>query len=580
MGMLTQVRIVAYKAFNDLTIDLERYNVFVGPNNAGKSTLMEAISLVAYALRLAPYMSFVRFVDDNSDNDTGFFFDLPEYISQANLRHNYDSVTAHIYASFSDGLSLHLSFPPDNNHTVKLYYNGISLSRTQSLPKTTYKQLFRVPPVGPLQIKESFKKKDTIRDAYGSHLTPQHFRNYWYYHRAQFDEFRQQVQEYIPSLAIEPPELDLADQRLYMDYREDAFGSEIAWAGHGYQIWLQLLTHILEAREAKTIILDEPDIFLHSDLQRRLVRMLKESDKQLLIATHAVDIISEFDPDSIVLVEKSSSKAVRVTSNNEVQALVQALGAGANVHYASLLRATVLLALEGDDFRILQRMADTLELRGFLNRTGYTLLEIGGFDNWRSITHLNLFLKNILGADMQMFLVLDRDCRTNDEIERVKKQFTGKRIRVRVWNKKEIENYLINITVITRAVNRRLAQRGDVITDEVVLEQLLVDCTEEMKEDYECELFSMLSRDPEFKKLSEKSRLKRTKELLSDKWETLDSRLDVLGGKELLSRFNRKLQDKLKVSLTAQFIASEFKEIEIHAEIKKLLKEIDSKIFD
>ena len=50
---------------------------------------------------------------------------------------------------------------------------------------------------------------------------------------------------------------------------------ELVWAGDGVQIWLQLLLHVFRLRERDVVVLDEPDVFLHPDLQRRLVWLLE-----------------------------------------------------------------------------------------------------------------------------------------------------------------------------------------------------------------------------------------------------------------------------------------------------------------
>jgi predicted ATPase len=49
---------------------------------------------------------------------------------------------------------------------------------------------------------------------------------------------------------------------------------ELFWAGDGMQIWLQILFHAYRQRRVDTLVLDEPDVFLHPDLQRRLIHIL------------------------------------------------------------------------------------------------------------------------------------------------------------------------------------------------------------------------------------------------------------------------------------------------------------------
>jgi hypothetical protein len=56
---------------------------------------------------------------------------------------------------------------------------------------------------------------------------------------------------------------------------------EVFWTGDGLQIWLQVLYHSFRQCDVGTLVLDEPDVFLHPDLQRRLVAMLEDLDPQI-----------------------------------------------------------------------------------------------------------------------------------------------------------------------------------------------------------------------------------------------------------------------------------------------------------
>ena len=46
------------------------------------------------------------------------------------------------------------------------------------------------------------------------------------------------------------------------------------------------------------MILDEPDVYMHPDLQRSLVKIVKNRFKQVIIASHSVEILSEVNPEN------------------------------------------------------------------------------------------------------------------------------------------------------------------------------------------------------------------------------------------------------------------------------------------
>ena len=49
----TFVRFHRYKAFRDYSISLHHFNILVGPNNSGKSTVLGAFRILAEGIRKA-----------------------------------------------------------------------------------------------------------------------------------------------------------------------------------------------------------------------------------------------------------------------------------------------------------------------------------------------------------------------------------------------------------------------------------------------------------------------------------------------------------------------------------------------
>jgi predicted ATPase len=75
----------------------------------------------------------------------------------------------------------------------------------------------------------------------------------------------------LDGMTISKPEIDMTyPPRLSMFCKEGRIDREVAWAGFGFQVWLQILTHLTGAAEDNVLVVDEPEIYLHPDLQRRL----------------------------------------------------------------------------------------------------------------------------------------------------------------------------------------------------------------------------------------------------------------------------------------------------------------------
>ena len=100
-----------------------------------------------------------------------------------------------------------------------------------------------------------------------SHIASRNFRNIWYYYYEDFSIFKDLVQTTWPGMDIDPPEVNRSSKETTLDMfcPEERIPREIFWAGFGFQVWCQMLTYIVKNRDASLFLIDEPDIYLHSD---------------------------------------------------------------------------------------------------------------------------------------------------------------------------------------------------------------------------------------------------------------------------------------------------------------------------
>jgi predicted ATP-dependent endonuclease of OLD family len=87
---------------------------------------------------------------------------------------------------------------------------------------------------------------------------------------------------------------------------------------------------MIQNKESSLFIIDEPDIYLHSDLQRQLLHILKTLGPDILIATHSTEIITEADPDDLIVINKKFQSAKRIKDPNQLQGIFQVLGSNLN----------------------------------------------------------------------------------------------------------------------------------------------------------------------------------------------------------------------------------------------------------
>jgi hypothetical protein len=124
-----------------------------------------------------------------------------------------------------------------------------------------------VPILGPVEHNENLFEREAARLALLNYRAARNFRNIWYHYPEKFDEFRNALMRTWPGMDIEPPKLDYSHSkpRLHMFCPEDRIPREIFWAGFGFQVWCQMLTHIIQSSDAALFLIDEPDIYLHSE---------------------------------------------------------------------------------------------------------------------------------------------------------------------------------------------------------------------------------------------------------------------------------------------------------------------------
>ena len=99
---------------------------------------------------------------------------------------------------------------------------------------------------------------------------------------------------------------------------------ELYWSGFGFQIWCQLLTHVCRAAPNDLLVIDEPETYLHPMIQRRLLRILRGTGAQIVLATHSASIVMAADDNDVIVIDKESRIASR--QNKRAAALAAQLG--------------------------------------------------------------------------------------------------------------------------------------------------------------------------------------------------------------------------------------------------------------
>ena len=581
---ITSVRFSKYKAFRNFSVSLQRFNVLVGPNNSGKSTILGAFRILSEGIRRARSRRPTP-IHIPGEASEGYLVDLTDLpVSIENVFTDYDdSEPATVTFRINNGSTLRLIFPE-----VGLCFMtcGSELGTVRS-PSDFRKHypvtIGLVPVLGPVEHNERLYQQEAARRALFTHGASRNFRNIWYHYNEDFPEFRKLVRQTWPDIDIERPTTEYVDRKtcLYMMCLEKRYPREMYWAGFGFQVWCQILTYALRAKEDTVLIIDEADIYLHADLQRQLVSILKDLGPDILLATHSVDIISEAEPSELLVIQKNARSAKRISSPAQLQDVFQILGSNLNPTLTQLARTRRALFVEGNDFRILGILARVCGYNALENRSGLAVIPVEGF-NPRKIKDFGQGVENALGCSIVKAVIFDRDYRSETEVSRVEKELLKVASFAHVLQRKEIENYLLDPSALERATNRRLEEHvihtGKVPSElSITFAELLETETEKMKNDVIGHYIS--ARIEELKifdpGLDSSTMNKTAVSEFDELWKTLDGRLQIVPGKAMLKSVNIRLQSEIGISISPVTIASCMSRKYVPAEIQDMLKELN-----
>lgn len=582
---ITSVRFSKYKAFRNYSVSLQQFNVLVGPNNSGKSTILGAFRILSEGIRRARAR---RPTPTNIDGVPlwGYRLDLA----------NLPVSTENVFTDYDDSEPASVTFRMSNRNTLKLVFPEVGLclltcdtvSGSVRSP-SDFKRHFpisvgHVPVLGPVEHNERLYQQEAARLALFTHGASRNFRNIWYHYNDDFKEFQNLVRLTWPDMDVKSPTIEYRDGKpcLYMMCPERRYDREMYWAGFGFQVWCQMLTFALRARKDTVLIIDEPEIYLHSDLQRQLISILRQLGPDVVLATHSMDIISDAEPGELLVIQKQTRSAKRISNESQLPDVFQSLGSRLNPTLTQLARTRRVLFVEGNDFQILGVLARACEYNGLANQSGLAVIPVNGFDA-KKINDFGEGAEKALGYSIAKGVIFDRDYRSDSEVSRVKEELQKAADFAHVLHRKEIENYLLDPKSLERATDHRLTERA-IRTDEekeelsLSFQDLLMTETETLKPLISGHYTAARVKELQASEpgLDASTMNTRAFSEFEELWKTLDGRLRIIPGKTLLKRVNEHLQREIGVSISSVSIASCMSKYDVPTEIRSMLSDLNS----
>lgn len=570
-----------FKAFERFTMNLGASAFLVGPNNAGKSTLISAARVAAGMLEQASRRrpTWYRMHGERRAHTHSLRADQYGLVTE-NLRHQFRSGESAVSIRTDADLILTGVWPADDDpEPDPFFYLRHSDERPLSQPgkiRELTGQIGIIPGLYPLNHTETVLEEKYVHSHVQRRRSSQHARNQLLLIRRdnELEEFKEFVSLWLPEieeLSIRTrPGKELADRELDVLVRErgDRTPKELFWIGDGMQIFVQILTHLWRLRSADVVILDEPDLYLHADLQRRLVRLLDSLAAQTITATHSSEMLAEASSESVVWVDKTRRRAVRRPKSASLEDLSTQIGSSFNLRLATALRARTVVFVEGDDMSIIRELAKTIGADDLAGERNCAVIAIKGFSNWVQVEPFKWFVSDFLDGSVDVFLLLDRDYRADAEVDEVRLTLEAIDIHVHVWRRKELESYLLDPTALARVSD----STSDYISSQ--LESITDDMTEDVLAQFAKERhFSSQPGNRDVGRTFSETNTELRPLVGDPMW-----RIHRYPAKAILNALNRALQEAGHPTVSTKNLARQMRSTEIPDEMRDWLIEVDSSI--
>lgn len=468
--MITKVILRNFKKFDNETFLFNNFDLIVGTNNSGKSTVLQALAIWQFCVeqfRTHKKKGEKRGVPIQIQSFTAL--PVPEFnlLWKDKTDRRYDSdkklqvyipIEIDVYWNDKTGEERHFCVELSYGSPSTLYARARDgwtafneTYTTEEMPNIIY-----VPPFSGLEPTEKYLADANIRENVGKAQPGSVLRNLLYrviskddgstVENNDWDEIKERISEWfhveLQDLKFNPA----FDPKITVEYKKDkdkkAF--DIISGGSGFHQILTLLAFMYGWPRTTTILFDEPDAHLHVNLQRQIVDYLKQKPRlQFLIATHSGVFIEKVEIDSVLSI--FSGKPQRVPSSREI---IAALEDVENKDVVNTQDFPYILYLEGeDDNRILSAWANTLKKSDVYQKFYIYYLRGSTKNEMKQKTEKHYTALKKFVPKLKRAILFDRD---DDPIANPSNEPV-----LNEWKRKNIDNYLLVPDAWKRAIENK-----------------------------------------------------------------------------------------------------------------------------
>lgn len=457
-----EIHINKFKQLDEIKVELGNITLLIGGNNAGKSSVIQAIQFSISIAQATSLLKNAYWRDDKLSTPIGrddlIYLPIKEvfYLAQnGKLQEGKDNGINITYVDNSDQTKISIS--KGRNKNIAIHIEGETLGKeiqsivnpftilVTGLAGIPNEERYQTPFV----VKKSAARGDSNSVFRNILLLLKEDPNAW-------QGFQDEIKRIFPSYKVSVNFNKDKDE--FINCTVDK-GNEISYpidsCGTGVLQVIQIISYIFLFKP-KILLLDEPDSHLHPNNQRVLARRLLELSEntgtRIVIATHSKYLINELIEDSKLL--WLSNGEIQPCKNNEiVQSLVEigALDAGQR-----LSPPKWVLLTEDSNLDFLKTL---ITANGARLKDG-EIMSYGGCTKVDTAQALLEHLKESF-PDARFIIHRDRDFLDDEKIEEYKKKFPD--VHFLIPNNNDIENYFISKEHLSHSLEINEMEAGSII---------------------------------------------------------------------------------------------------------------------
>lgn len=476
---LKKLHLERFRQFQNAAVECGEFNLLVGPNNCGKTSILHAIR--AFFLLMSGH---VWFEGDppKAKYHRRFLSSADEIAPTPDLQELWFNRQA------GSQLKISVTFEDDVTFAVVLrqQFGQIHVSAEDLPDELTSARVKKyldtpvafIPGLVGVLVNEPYATAARRNALAAQGRYSEIFRSSLQQLNNKSPELVQSINEWLKGLFdVRVSEIafdENSDEFVTVKYHQRDKEYDVVSSGAGLQQVIQMLTYLYLSKP-RVLLVDEPDAHLHSRLQARMGevfrRVASDLEAQVFLSTHSLDLIDTFATTEVIVVDASKKVMAPIGQQADLVSTLVDAGIVDVSALSRLLASRRLVVVEDKDQTILKAIDKAAGALLYSVSTDSYVLPAHGVGNFRAIADLGKVLSALIGQPFDLTFLQDRDGLPDFLVTAYEESQKGNGVHTCLLSRHEIESYLVEPSLlvkvsklagkkITEAVARKAIQKA------------------------------------------------------------------------------------------------------------------------